>query len=125
MKKLVLFISVLFGTIVLRAESGERPAKDSNQQVTKLSIPQLDAVVTYLGGDTLFVSLTSEGSEPVQLKLLGDETTLLNDPIPVKPEVNRTYVIAALPKGTYKIRMKKGNYVVEKSFTKLTPAVDQ
>jgi hypothetical protein len=119
----VFFTLILILTIVTaKAESGERPSKDTNQKVTKLALPNLDATVIYEGGDTLYLDITTENDEPVKIKLLGGSTTLLNDGLKRGNTLRRIYVISAFPEGEYKIRLKKGNYVVEKKFTKTTAA---
>lgn len=121
MKKLTLLLLLAAGCVSVKAENGDRPARDSNQKVTRLEMPLMEATITYLGGDTLFLAINTEDMEVVNIKLLGGSTTLLNDKMQNKQSLNRTYIISQLPAGNYKIQLKKGNYVVEKTFTKITP----
>jgi hypothetical protein len=125
MKRLLITLLVASGCVTAQAGNGERLAADSNQKVMHLTIPNVDMVLTYTGGDTVSVQIDNQGDEGVQLRLLEDGITLLHDAIGQKPNVNRVYVISALPQGTYKIRLKKGNYVVEKELVKLTPAITE
>jgi archaellum component FlaF (FlaF/FlaG flagellin family) len=123
MKRLLITLLVASGCVTVQAGNGERLAADSNQKVMHLTVPNVDMVLTYTGGDTVSVQIDNQGDESVQLRLLEDGITLLHDAIGQKPNVNRVYVISALPQGTYKIRLKKGTYVVEKELVKLTPAI--
>lgn len=125
MKKLFITLLVASGCVTVQAGNGERMVADSNQKVMHLMVPNVDMVLTYTGGDTLSVQIDNQGDESLQLRLLEDGTTLLHDAIGQKPTVNRVYIISALPQGTYKIRLKKGNYVVEKELVKQTPAITE
>lgn len=116
---------LLLGWATVRAESGDRPAKDSNQKRTELSVPAMKAMVQYEGGDTLYLAIDKEDAERVNIKILGGTVTLLNDVLDSEQQqLRRTYIISKLPEGKYKIRLKKGNYVVEKPLVKQTPATD-
>lgn len=124
MKNSLFTLLLLLVMVAAKAESGERPSKDSNQKITKLILPEMDATIVYNGGDTLLLDMTTENEEPVKIKLLGGSTTLLNDGLKKGNALRRVYIISAFPEGEYKIRLKKGNYVVEKSFTKTTPPTE-
>jgi hypothetical protein len=121
MKTLAAILMLFAGLAAAQAEGGEKPSKDTNQKRMEVNMPSLKAIIEYTGGDTLFVFIESEGPEKVQLKLVEGNTTLLNDGLQNKEEQQRVYVISQLPEGEYKIRLKKGNYVVEKTITKHTP----
>jgi hypothetical protein len=122
MKKILLILVCLFSLVAVRAAGGDRPSKDSNQKSMKMYMPDLDATVFYFGGDTLYLEIDHNDAEQVHIKLMGDNVTLLNDRLKHSNHLKRVYVISAFPEGDYKIRLKKGNYVVEKSFTKTTAA---
>ncbi len=122
MKRLLITLLVALGCVTVQAGNGERLHTDSNQKVLHLSAPNLDLVLTYTGGDTVSVQIENQGDERLQIRLLEEGTTLLHETFGQKPSVNRVYIISALPQGTYKIRVKKGNYVVEKELVKHTPA---
>ena len=115
---------LFLGWTTSRAESGDRPSKDSNQKRTEISAPAMKAMVQYEGGDTLYLAIDKDDAERVNIKLLGGAVTLLNDGLGKEQQLRRTYLISKLPEGKYKIRLKKGNYVVEKSILKQTPAND-
>lgn len=117
-----MIVCVALGCATVQAGNGERLSTDSNNKVVHLVVPNVDLTLTYSGGDTLSVMIENEGSESLELRLLGDNITLLHDRIGLRPSLNRVYILSALPQGSYKIRLKKGNYVVEKEWTKLTPA---
>ncbi len=125
MKNSIFTLLLLLGITYAKAETGERPSKDSNQKITKLVLPNMDATIVYGGGDTLLLDLTTENEEPVKIKLMGGSTTLFNDGLKKGNTLRRVYIISAFPEGEYKIRLKKGNYVVEKSFTKTTPPTEE
>jgi hypothetical protein len=112
---------VLLAGIAAQAGTGDKPAKDTNQKRMELMAPAMKAIIEYTGGDTLFVYVESEDLEAVQIKLMGGKTTLLNDGINNRNGQQKVYMISQLPEGEYKIRLKKGNYVVEKTITKYTP----
>lgn len=122
MKSLVFAAMFLLSVIVCSAAEGERPSKDSNQKITRMQLPEMDAMVMYTGGDTLFLNIENYDPEKVSIKLMGGNTTLLNDHLKDGAQLKRVYVISAFPEGEYKIRLKKGNYVVEKKFTKKSAA---
>lgn len=124
MKKILFATLLLMGCATTQAETGERPAKDSNQKRTELSAPTLKALVQYEGGDTLYLAIDKEDAERVNIRILGGSVTLLNDGLGKEQQLRRTYLIGKLPEGKYKIRLKKGNYVVEKLITKQTPATE-
>jgi hypothetical protein len=122
MKKLLLVMVCFFSLLAAKAIGDERPSKDSNQKSMKMYMPQMDATLYYLGGDTLYLEIENEDDEPVKIKLLEDNITLLNDRLKHDHHLRRVYVISAFPEGEYKIQLKKGNYVVEKTFIKTTAA---
>jgi hypothetical protein len=124
MKRTVFTLMLALAIMACKAAEGEKPSKDSNQKVTKMSLPEMDAMVLYMGGDTLYLKIETTDQEPVSIKLMGGSTTLLNDHLKHGTELKRVYVISAFPEGDYKIRLKKGNYVVEKKFTKTTTPVE-
>lgn len=121
MKRILTIVMLLAGMAAAQAGTGEKPAKDSNQKRMELAAPSIKAIIEYTGGDTLFVYVENEDAGQVQLKLLGGKTTLLNDALNNRKEQQKVYMISQLPEGEYKIRLKKGNYVVEKTITKHTP----
>lgn len=123
MKNTLLLLLITLGVTHVKAGGGDRPSKDTNQKVFKLETPSSEAIFTYNGGDTLFLSLESNDLEPTRLKLLGGATTLLVDQLKKKPTNSRVYILSALPAGDYKIQLKKGNYVVEKNIIKYTGSV--
>jgi hypothetical protein len=120
MKRLIVTLIGILTFVAVEAAEGERPSKDSNQKVTKLHAPDMEAYVKYDGGDTLYLLVETTEEESVSIKLMGGSTTLLNDNSHHKQVVKRTYIISAFPEGEYKIRLKKGNYVVEKTVVKQT-----
>jgi hypothetical protein len=122
MKRILFTLVGLLALVAAKAAEGDRPSKDSNQKVTKMHAPDMEAYVKYDGGDTLYLMVETTDDEPVNIRLMGGRTTLLNDHSHHKQLVKRAYVITAFPVGEYKIRLKKGNYVVEKTFVKKTEA---
>lgn len=124
MKKILIITLLLIGCATTHAESGDRPAKDRNQKRTELSAPTMKALVQYEGGDTLYLAIDKEDAERVNIRFLEGSVTLLNDGLGKEQQLRRRYLIGKLPEGKYKIRLKKGNYVVEKSITKQTPATE-
>lgn len=114
-------ILLLAGIAAAKAGTGDKPAKDTNQKRMELNTPAMKAVIEYTGGDTLFVYVENESDEKIQLKLMEGNTTLLNDGLKTQKQQQRVYFISQLPEGEYKIRLKKGNYVVEKTIIKRTP----
>jgi hypothetical protein len=124
MKKTLIATLLLLGWATGYASTGDRPSKDSNQKRTELVAPEMKALVQYDGGDTLYLAIDKEDAERVQIKILGGAITLLNDGLGKEQQLRRTYVISKLPAGKYQIRLKKGNYVVEKPLIKQTPATD-
>lgn len=124
MKKILFATLLLLGCATSKAETGDRPAKDTNQKRTELSAPAMKAMVQYEGGDTLYLAIDKEDAERVQIKISGGSVTLLNDGLGKEQQLRRTYVIGKLPEGKYKISLKKGNYVVEKPLIKQTPATE-
>ncbi|MES2780705.1 MAG: hypothetical protein V4651_12495 [Bacteroidota bacterium] len=124
MKRILIATLLLLAWATGYAITGDRPSKDSNQKRTELAAPYMKALVQYDGGDTLYLAIDKEDAERVQIKLLGGAVVLLSDGLGRTQQLRRTYVISKLPEGKYKIRLKKGNYVVEKTLLKQTPAID-
>lgn len=100
------------------ATGGERPTTNTQQQVTMVELPQIEAVVSYTGGDTLFVWLENESSEKVQLKIMADGITLFSDQMIGMGKHQRAYILSQFPAGTYEIRFKKGTYVIDNTINK-------
>jgi mRNA-degrading endonuclease RelE of RelBE toxin-antitoxin system len=125
MKAIITSLVLLAGIATAQAGTGDKPAKDTNQKRMELTTPAMKAVIEYTGGDTLFVYIENESDEKVQLKLMEGNTTLLNDGLKTLKEQQRVYIISQLPEGEYKIRLKKGNYVVEKTIIKRSPQIPE
>jgi hypothetical protein len=121
MKGIMITLMLLSGFAAAYAENGEKPSKDTNQKRMELSVPTMNAVIEYTGGDTLFVYYENEDRGNVQIRLLSDNVTLLNDGRNTRKEEQKVYILSQLPEGEYKIRLKKGNYVVEKTIVKHSP----
>lgn len=122
MKTILLSIalSVVFGAA---ASGGERPTTQSQQQVTTLTLPQMEVVVSYTGGDTLFVWLENESADRVHIKLLAEGVTLLSDRMVGEGKHQRAYILSELPVGNYEIQFKRGTYVVDNTIIKRTSTI--
>jgi hypothetical protein len=91
---------------------------ENSQKRIEVTGPKMAAVIEYMGGDTLYIYVVNKDGEKMQLKLLEGNATLLVDKLEPLKEQQRFYILSQFPQGQYRVRFKKGNYVVERSIVK-------
>lgn len=109
------------GVAAAQAATGDKPLRDNDQRWIEITTPSMKAMIEYMGGDTLFVSVKKEDQQKIRIRLMEANTTLFDEGLQEQAGQQKIYIISALPEGEYKIRLKKSNYVVNKTIIPSTP----
>ncbi len=124
MKKYILIGFWTLGALAsnsLKAESGDRKEVNASQSVQRIETESMESTVFFDGNSRLKLGLVQANKESIKVQFVSGNTCLFSANYQAQ-SISEVFDLSQLPEGSFKVRVIRGDEVVEKEFFKSSPA---
>ncbi len=129
MKKITVLSFLTLGVMLLSnsifANNTDKNSSKKQSSVQRIETSSMESTLYYDGVDKIKIGLFQEEIEKVKFQILSSDGILLFSAKYEEDAISDIFDISALPKGSFLIRIIKGNEVIEKEFFKNNPASEE
>lgn len=126
MKKITILGIFTLGVMLLSntsfANNTDKNSSKKQSSVQRIETTSMESTLYYDGVDKIKIGLFQEEVEKVKFQILSSDGILLFSARYEEDAISDIFDISALPKGSFVIRITKGNEVIEKEFYKNNPS---